>query len=67
MQLSSVIWRSYEGKVSIYPPNNTQSIEDVINSIMQRIPKCLLYSDKQNIVSDIAKLLKESTGGMVPN
>lgn len=67
MQLSSVIWRSYEGKAIIYPQSNTQSINDIVNSIMEKIPKCLLYSDKQNIFSDIAKLLKESTGSMIPN
>jgi hypothetical protein len=67
MQLSSVIWHSYEGKTVVYPSGSTQGIDDIIASIIERIPKCLLYSDKQNIFSDITKLLKEGTGNMIPN
>lgn len=59
MQLSSVIWRGIDGKVIIYPPTNLQSISEIIEGIMNKIPKCLMYSDRQSVLTDISKLFTE--------
>lgn len=67
MQLSSVIWRGDARQSVIYPVSESQSDWDsFITRIVDKVPKCLFYSDRQNIFKDISKLLSER-GNLVLN
>lgn len=66
MQLSSVIWRGVDGKTITYPNVNTYGIDEIILKIMDKIPQCLVYSDRQSILTDISKLFTERSN-LIPN
>lgn len=58
MQLSSAIWHGDQGKTILHDSNAQQlSVHDVIEKILNTMPQWLIYSDRESVSQDIAKLL----------
>jgi hypothetical protein len=66
MQLSSVIWRGVDGQTVTYSSLNAYGIDEIILKIMDKIPQCLVYSDRQSILTDISRLFTEGNN-LIPN
>lgn len=59
MQLSRVIWQRDRGTSVLYPLETQENEEQLVEQIFDKVPQCLLYSDKQAVSQDIAKLLSQ--------
>lgn len=58
MQLSSAIWHGDQGRTILHDGHARQlSVHDVIENIMNTMPQWLIYSDRESVSQDIAKLL----------
>lgn len=58
MHISSAIWHGDHGRTILHDSSSQQlSVHDLIEKIISTMPQWLVYSDKEIVSQDIAKLL----------